>query len=400
MAPTTPSKVPCTFPGCSLIFDSPNEMIRHKILEPYHEYCKRCYEDFPDEERLLIHKMRSSKHIVCPICGSEYRSEGGRDAHIRQEHQAKQSITCRGCKERFTSASGLMRHIEDGECPVISQFMLLKERSKKMMIKEALNAGEGSPMPLIPDPAEADDINGGVKIQSAEERNREAMMNQPFVVRAGATGFTSAALATEHWPALNGSIKVSDEDLPYDVLNLSGLDISSQENKSLVWKGKARAASTLSGESVLGDRQFAIAPPNAGQTLRLMDQRWDAINFLNSFSGEYVCPCGTAFKIREDFEEHVLSKSRSNRMAQCPRCRRRFKTTAALIAHCESASTRCDINDGEKYGQVIDELTGGVIQAVGTLTDGTVKYEAGKLDIPKTHTVGTNLRPNPRTVKW
>lgn len=88
------------------------------------------------------------------------------------------------------------------------------------------------------------------------------------------------------------------------------------------------------------------------------------------------------------------------RSFRCPRCRRRFKTTAALIAHCESASTRCDINDGEKYGQVIDELTGGVIQAVGTLTDGTVKYEAGKLDIPKTNTVGTSPRPNPHTVKW
>lgn len=59
----------------------------HKITE--HEYCERCDEDFPDEERLLLHKIISVKHIVCPVCGLEFRSSGGRDVHIRQVSDQK-----------------------------------------------------------------------------------------------------------------------------------------------------------------------------------------------------------------------------------------------------------------------------------------------------------------------
>lgn len=308
----------------------------------------------------------------------------------------------------------MVRHIEADECPSITHFSLLKERSKKLMIKEALKGGEGSPLPVIADPTDddGDDFDGGVKIQSLEEKNREAMMNQPFGVKASEDAHASANLATHHWPALSASIKISDNDLPLDLMSFSQLEISSpQDNASAIWKGKARAAGTiLAGELVSGNRPFGLDSLNAGQALRILDENWDSLNFLNSFSGEYVCPCDAAFNSREAFEEHVLRKSRSNRSVEyalpqpdrrgigitdpcrCPRCHRRFKTTAALIAHCESPSTRCGISDGEMYGQIINELTGGVIQTAGYNPDGTVRYEAGKIDLPKTTTVGVNLR--------
>lgn len=77
---------------------------------------------------------------------------------------------------------------------------------------------------------------------------------------------------------------------------------------------------------------------------------------------------------------------------RCPGCLRNFKSTAALIAHCESPSTRCDVNTGSRFPQIIDELSGGVIQVAGFNPDGTVKYEAGKLDLTETTVVGTDLR--------
>lgn len=61
---------------------------------------------------------------------------------------------------------------------------------------------------------------------------------------------------------------------------------------------------------------------------------------------------------------------------------------AGLISHCENSSVRCKINDGAEYAQVIDELSGGVIQANGYHEDGTVKYEAGQLKIQSTTTIG------------
>lgn len=56
----------------------------HKASYPEHDYCLKCDIDFKNEDHLLIHKIKDSKHIVCPICGIDFGSEGGRDRHIRQ----------------------------------------------------------------------------------------------------------------------------------------------------------------------------------------------------------------------------------------------------------------------------------------------------------------------------
>lgn len=82
MAEPAGHRVPCTYEDCRFWFDSENEMKRHKASQ--HDYCSRCDQDFENEECLLIHKIKSTKHIVCPLCGGEFRSEGGRDLHIRQ----------------------------------------------------------------------------------------------------------------------------------------------------------------------------------------------------------------------------------------------------------------------------------------------------------------------------
>lgn len=83
-APPGPGKVPCTVLGCSFSFNSVNEMIKHKVTSPSHDYCSKCDQDFEDEERLLIHKIKSDLHIACPVCGLEFKSEGGCKAHIQQ----------------------------------------------------------------------------------------------------------------------------------------------------------------------------------------------------------------------------------------------------------------------------------------------------------------------------
>lgn len=77
-----PTRVPCTYKECSGVFTSAGEMKRHKANE--HDYCSRCDEDFQDDEYLLLHKIKSDKHIVCVVCGIDFRSEGGRDLHTRQ----------------------------------------------------------------------------------------------------------------------------------------------------------------------------------------------------------------------------------------------------------------------------------------------------------------------------
>ncbi|KAF7596714.1 hypothetical protein BBP40_000142 [Aspergillus hancockii] len=383
-----PTKVRCTYPTCKLFFKSEEEMKKHKSSSEEHEYCTRCDEDCEDEERLLIHKIRSERHIICPICGIEFNSEGGRDAHIRQNHRAAQSLPCHGCKVKFKSASGLMNHIERNKCPRISRIRLIQEQSKKFMIKEALNDGMGLSLPIIPNQAEQndpdhEDIDGGVKFniseaQKREINNREAIANQPNPGQGDPTASVSAMLALKHWPSLGDKAQTGKSVAPSDLMGFSEMSISEIDGKeNVIWKGKGAVRSVI--ESTVPPRPFGVGVPDAGETLRILDNSWDPTRFFNSLTGE--CECSLESK-------------------QCPRCLRLFKTTTALIAHFESASTRCDISDASRYGQIVDELTGGIIQATGYNEDGTVKYESGKLELAQTTTVGKDLRQPIGPQKW
>ncbi len=66
----------------------------------------------------------------------------------------------------------------------------------------------------------------------------------------------------------------------------------------------------------------------------------------------------------------------------CPSCLREFRTTAALIQHCESPSVRCSIRKCDGYHETIDQLTGGLIGIKGNFPDGTIKYSMGELKRP------------------
>jgi hypothetical protein len=54
------------------------------------------------------------------------------------------------------------------------------------------------------------------------------------------------------------------------------------------------------------------------------------------------------------------------------------------------------VSDGENYAQVIDEISGGIVQAAGYHEDGTMKYEAGKINLEEKTVVGPNLE----SMKW
>ncbi|GES60038.1 C2H2 finger domain protein [Aspergillus terreus] len=388
-----PTRVRCTYRDCNRFFPSGKEMKKHKKDDPEHEYCSRCDEDFDDDEHLLIHKIKSDKHVVCPICGLEFRSEGGRDGHIRQCHRTKQDLQCFGCKLKFTTASSLMRHVEQGECPIIKPMRVLQEQSKKLMIKEALHAGESYSMPVIPNPSDAAELDidgGGVSLNPREAANREAMSNQPSRPGKEAPSTISAMLALKHWPALGD--KAAD-DSAAAVNLLDSIDLPLRDNKG--WREKENQIPVnpiaLSEISPVSSRTFGVGIPEAGQTIRAFHQSWDPTKWFNSFSGEYMCPCGKGFAQREKFEEHVLQKAPMARQVQCPGCQRIFKSTSALVAHLETGSSRCDMSGGNYFGQLMDELTGGVIQVAGYNADGTVKYEAGELELQETTTVGVDL---------
>lgn len=76
------SKVPCTYKDCTRGFTKETDMKRHKDED--HEWCRLCNVDCADDEAFLEHKVQSDMHICCDICGEDFRSDMGKDRHMRQ----------------------------------------------------------------------------------------------------------------------------------------------------------------------------------------------------------------------------------------------------------------------------------------------------------------------------
>lgn len=76
------SKVPCTYKDCTRGFTKEPDMKRHKDED--HEWCRLCNVDCADDEALLEHKVQSDMHICCDVCGEDFRSEMGRERHLKQ----------------------------------------------------------------------------------------------------------------------------------------------------------------------------------------------------------------------------------------------------------------------------------------------------------------------------
>ena len=105
----------------------------------------------------------------------------------------------------------------------------------------------------------------------------------------------------------------------------------------------------------------------------------DPEQYFNEFTELYECPglkCQGKFQTTEEFSDHLLGGAHVGGKTQCPSCLNKFRTTGALVAHCESGSRRCQIRKSANYNQVLRELTAGLLGTDGFLSDGSVRYTA------------------------
>lgn len=86
------SNFPCTYEECTRGFMTKKAFKDHK--EEEHNYCRDCDEDYDSWELLLNHKTNSDKHICCGVCGQDFRSESGRDKHVRQVRDSEACCSC------------------------------------------------------------------------------------------------------------------------------------------------------------------------------------------------------------------------------------------------------------------------------------------------------------------
>lgn len=220
-------------------------------------------------------------------------------------------MVCVGCNSKFKSASSLMQHIEADECEKIPQLRLLHEQSKKLIMKEfLLKGGQHASHPVIPERDDLDDPDGGVSLAGWDV---EAMAFRPKPTAQPkddqANHIAEASMAFEHWPLPGERPETELKDFTKLSLNEQGANENDPFHGSLVGP-KPRQMKSLQMTTAGGNT------PNAGQTLLLLDSKWDANRFLHGASSRYMCPCGMSFDTKEEFEIHILKKSTATRTTQ------------------------------------------------------------------------------------
>lgn len=85
--------------------------------------------------------------------------------------------------------------------------------------------------------------------------------------------------------------------------------------------------------------------------------------FFNQLLGSYVCPfprCTHTVDSPSGLSDHLRAKHRLTEL-RCPSCQKVFKTASDMMAHLESRSSRCKIRSSEKFNELVDMVSGGIL---------------------------------------
>lgn len=317
-----------------------------------------------------------------------------------------------------------MAHIEKDECQILRRKHYELQRAQKQLIKDAfqmsLNDRDYDEPPVFQKKADsvADTEDGGVSLGLMDTENMPLSgLGHDFAshnaLEAGQNEISSNTscnprpyqrhFATEEqdWPELGGP--AYKYDATRSGVNNDLIDMVSRisQNPTYKWNNfagtptaqrlfpeakatppMAVAASTarIETESALQDstkdlhlRSFSVASGPSTSS------KYDVWNFYNDMVKRFLCPsrqCAGKFKTVLEFQDHLLGEKHTGGSARCPLCFRYFRHTYALVAHCESSTTRCKINQSANYNQIMRELTGDLIGTKGHREDGSVWYVA------------------------
>ncbi|MCJ1431324.1 hypothetical protein MMC27_000675 [Xylographa pallens] len=422
---------PCPYEDCRLGFDTPKALRRHKIEK--HDYCKKCDEDFKDSQDYLDHKIESSEHITCPVCGEDFRSNGGRDVHIRTMHPNPQDLSCPGCGANFVRAGSLIDHIEKNKCMRISvdQFERYRashaiknaqltslgiDEDEETIFAVAPDAESVGGVDLVTENGEDEDELGSlttatneVVIQESEHGKSRTTMASVLASQSDANGDTSnphlsTSLHSDEFPPLGDGtvrktagalastqagpqIKIPAWSTPGSTSHKVIVETAKHNPKNA--KQNIQSGTTRYSHPVLTDMTTGSVPTKSGLTF----SNGEPVEAIDPTSPNYnpdafktiidtwKCPyprCGKSFPTRQGFTGHQSSQAHKGVDHRCPECLRIYQDATALTQHMEASSSRCRIKLSRDYDKILGMVSGGIIRVDGQHVDGTVRYDAGE----------------------
>ncbi|KAI9758628.1 MAG: hypothetical protein M4579_002939 [Chaenotheca gracillima] len=382
----------CTFKGCPATFRTKSLVKKHKAANPEHDYCKTCDEDFANEQALVIHKIQSEKHIICPACAEEFKSHGGCKLHIEQMHGAKQHIACAGCGDIFARAGSLMAHIEQNACNKIRPAEFMARRARREVLGRFLADPEAFQEKL--DRTAKSEAAQSAATEASTQLTEPSLMDDsdeaPILKEKTLQPQKQTKAGQSEWPDLQ-TVAYHKGDQDQDLL--TGLRSLTTIEPTDTWGGGA--SSSLFPDAIR-NMTFSQGVENlrglAGNTFGILshNEAWDpdskkfrVSSFFREADKKYHCPhpqCSASFSNDKDFTTHLSATTHLPEKVQCPACLKLFRTTSALVQHCESPSTRCRIRYTDDFNIALDNLTGGMLEADGYHDDGSIKLKAVEPD--------------------
>ncbi|KXG47890.1 Zinc finger, C2H2 [Penicillium griseofulvum] len=314
-------------------------MQHHKSNADRHSYCMKCDLDFPSQQTLHLHKIMSDRHFACPECCLELRSEPGLEVHMRNNHHEGRQVACMGCGSQYKSASAVIKHIEDKECPILS----LPDKTRKgpnydRGTASVLSMGRDSPGPPSDDSSEDQDSDGGVLLDVSTPR-----MEGKRPVRDS----NDATTSRDDWPELGvpmTSVQGQAESITTE--STGGIVIDDVFSASMRHGATEQLGQAGPSGSALTIRKAGASgygrPCRASAHHKI--QGMDPERFWNADKGRYYCNCGASFLFLATFKYHLTMKDDDIN-----------ETFAALVAHMEARYSKCAFR--VTAGQIEQELS-------------------------------------------
>ncbi|EEH35558.2 hypothetical protein PAAG_06605 [Paracoccidioides lutzii Pb01] len=360
-------------------------------------------------KKLLAHKLESNRHIVCPVCGEEFKSDGGKNTHFAQFHPANQEMVCTFCSGKFNRAQAYMGHIENDQCTGFSAIRYKEQRAKKEAIRTIMSrilepAERGL---MIQATSNASSVDGGVQVSlsdSQEMTTSTEISSRKSIDTPGSECGTEAVTmqlrGMSLWPAPGEKHDVEmdpeerslmtfsdmehnrDKERPgrkyHHENNTGNLPIAPEPETSILGSINGSASEVSVKSWATWQSRSVTSNASGGREIgeKRKQEPWDANKFFSQAIGKWMCICDKLFDTEKDFNSHIKSGIHLAGTFRCPNCLRMFKSVTALTAHCESASVRCKINKDKNYAAIMDEISAGLIGADGENEDGSVRYRA------------------------
>lgn len=104
----------CTW--CRRRFYSAQAQWQHKADKNHFDYeCCFCDDTYETDASLEEHEIED--HHYCADCDRHFMNYNNIQQHLRSAAHLGSSVTCPFCKRGFTTAAGLVHHIESSACP-------------------------------------------------------------------------------------------------------------------------------------------------------------------------------------------------------------------------------------------------------------------------------------------